>query len=507
MQDLIKLWNLGYKVKKTTGIIYSILICLFFPLYVFSGEKTPVYIEKFKIHSSDKNDEYISEGINSVLTGLISPINGIKISEEYKNEGFIISGSIVIIDNSSITSASLKYNKQILESFNKKNEKKSDILNNINDFALICKKIIENKAVNQKPQMPLNEIKPSYNETQMEILFVSNPITEEIKSISCIDINNDKKKELAWITEKKLTISSFLNNELDVISSVDIPTELTPLSLESLKIRGTEMLIANLFDDKAKNFKARLYYFDDKSKMLMEDKSFPDNYFYKSSYSVSGEKFIIARKGDNFKTSLFRGNIKILDSKDFSFKDMEIQKEFEFFPSLVTGNYTKNDGKEWVSLDSKGSITIFTSNFDKVFETDSAFGGSVTYANYETKGRDEIDSRYFFPTRLIPVLMGNGKTMLLTIKNKDGGSRLLQRLRFFKEGSISGLMWDKISFEEFFSSRIFKGWISDFQICDIDMDGRKEIIIANPQKAKSFTKNPETRIIIIPFEKSLSDNK
>jgi len=96
--------------------------------------------------------------------------------------------------------------------------------------------------------------------------------------------------------------------------------------------------------------------------------------------------------------------------------------------------------------------------------------------------------------------------MILTIKNKDGGSRLLQRLRFFTEGSISGLIWDKISLEEFFSSRIFKGWISDFQICDFDMDGKKDIIIANPQKTKGFAKNPETRIIVIPFETRPSDD-
>jgi hypothetical protein len=498
MQVFKKHWSLVNKVKKLTGIIYLILICLIFPLNVFSNEETSVYIEKFKVHSPDKNDEYLSEGINSVLTGLISPINGVKINESYEDEGFIISGSIVIIENSSITSASLKFNKQIIESFNKRSENKSDILNNINEFGLLCKKIIESKSYKtnfEKPQIQVSQqLKP-----KMDIISATSPIPDEIKSILCFDINNDNKNELALLGENKITISSLENNELSQICSIDIPIELETVSLESVIIKKTQMIIANLFDTRAKKFEAKLYSFDNNLKKLKETKNFPENYFYQSTYLNSDEKTIIAKKGDNFKTKLFREKIYIFNPDDFSFKKLKISKNFEFFPSIVSGSYTDEKSKQWITLNSKGMIELFSEKFESIFETEKIFGGSITYASYETDGRDEIDSRYFFPTRIIQVKIKNGKTMLLTIKNKDGGTRLLQRLRFFKEGSICGLAWDKISLEEFFCSRTFKGFISDFQLCDINNDGKKEIILSNPQRENGFSNNLSTRIIVIPF--------
>ncbi|MGE4520853.1 MAG: hypothetical protein AB7E04_15240, partial [Desulfobacteraceae bacterium] len=162
---------------------------------------------------------------------------------------------------------------------------------------------------------------------------------------------------------------------------------------------------------------------------------------------------------------------------------------------------TKPDSREWAFLKENGSLQFFSEDLKKLYETDSVFGGSVTFADYEKEGRDEIDSRYFFPTRLISVQTKDRKTMLLTIKNKDGGSRILQRLRFFKEGYVAGLEWDKISFEEVFKSRSFQGWISDFQLCDIDMDGKNELIIANPNKSEGLAKNPVSRIIVLPFSR------
>jgi hypothetical protein len=487
-------------VKKSAAAIFIILTCLIFPLKVFSMEKIPVFIKNFQIHSPDQADQYLSEGINSVLKAIISPVQDVYLSEEEKNEGFVISGSIIIIEDTSITSASLTHKGRILESYSKKSEKKSDILTNISEFGTLCKDIIESESDKNYDGDLEKKAEPEKIHSN-KILFSTDEIPEEIISITCALINEDKKPDIAWITEKTLTISSIEDGMFKTLAKYGLPANLSPLSLESFSRDGKGMIIANLYDNKNKNFRAALFYLNSQSKKIEKDENLPSNYFYKSTILDSGKKIIAAKQGDNFKTSLFRKGIKILNLKNLNIENFDLKKDFDFFPSIASGSFTKPDSREWAFLKENGSLQFFSEDLKKLYETDGVFGGSVTFADYEKEGRDEIDSRYFFPTRLISVQTKDRKTMLLTIKNKDGGSRILQRLRFFKEGYVAGLEWDKISFEEVFKSRSFQGWISDFQLCDIDMDGKNELIIANPNKSEGLAKNPVSRIIVLPFSR------
>jgi hypothetical protein len=488
------------KVKKSSALIIFILFCLIFPLNALTAEKISVYIDEFEIHSENTKDKYLSKGIHSVLESHISPVKGAYLNNEKDNNGFVISGSIIIIENTSITSASIVYKDQILESYNKKSETKSEILTNINEFGSICREVIEDKTTIEPEEISTYQGE-SKQIHETDILFSSRQIPDEIISIACFGPKNSNKTEIAWLTDTELNVSVFEENSLKKIAGINLPVKLTPLSLESFIKDDKTMIIVNLYDNKAKNFKSKLYSFDKNSGKLIQDDKLAASYFYKTVFLANGEKIIAAKKGDNFKTSLFQNKIKTFNTKDYSFENFNLKKDFDFFPSIAGGNFTKKDLNEWAFLKANGKLDFYSHDLKRIYISDNKFGGSVNYADYEEDGRDEIDSRYFFPTRLISVKTQNDKSMLLTIKNKDAGSRILQRLRFFSEGSISGLVWDKISFEEKFSSRVFQGWISDFQLCDINSDGKKELIIANPQRTQGLAKKPQTRIIVMPFEK------
>jgi len=487
------------KLKNLSFTLFFVLVCLIFPLNVFSMEKSLVYIEKFKIHSSEKEDQYLSEGIDSLLKSLVSSADGAVLTDSKSNEGFTISGSILIIENTSITSASLIQNKQIIESYNKKSDKKSDILNNINEVGILFKDIIESKTIKSSPakfqKQPEKKQQPD-----SEIIFLSEQIPEEIIGITIVKSDYNNTPKIGWLTKTNFNISTITDGRLETIASLEIQPNFSPLWIESFNKGGKSMFIVNLFHNRNKSFKSNLYFLKNKTKTIIKDKSFPSNYFYKSADLASGEKIIIAKQGDFLKTELFRKGIKVLNTADFSFKDFHMKKDFEFFPGIAGGNFTKPDSNEWAFLKANGVIDFYSNDLKKIYESEPEYGGSVTFADYEQKGRDEIDSRYFFPTRVISIKGENNTDLLLSIKNQDGGSRLLQRLRFFKEGYISGISWDRISFKEVFSTRIFDGWISDFQLFDINNDGKRELIIANTDKSGGLGKNPKSRIIVLPFD-------
>ncbi len=479
------------------------LAALFF-YGIANAQIKKVFIDDFKIHSGDKQDQYLAPGIHSVLETSLSSLENIKIETNKQNADFYISGSILIIGDSCVTTASLKNREKQITGFSKKSESKTEVLNHIDQFKKICiKKLsdVPEKTVHKQIEPRAEKASEKQDHKKSDILFSSRQLNEEIKGICTFDINNDSIPEIIWTGEKNLYVGNIKQGKLRIKKQYVFNKNLRILSMESFKKAGKEMIIVNTATKNRQKLKAMAFYFT-KNLNPVQDKNLPKRYLYKSFYKNDGTKEIIAKKR-GMRSNLFYGDIKLLKTdKNFSLIPFHLNKNFKFFPSFLHGNFNDPNSMQWVFL-KNGNMSLYNKNFEKIWSSASKYGGLPTYIDIKKKKKksDKYENRYFLPSRLILFHTNQNKNMIITSQNKDMGKRLLKKTRLFKTGSVKGLVWDQITFDELYKSIEFKGWVSDFTICDINMDGKKDLVVANSEKFGVINQKIKSRIIVLRFER------
>ena len=63
-------------------------------------------------------------------------------------------------------------------------------------------------------------------------------------------------------------------------------------------------------------------------------------------------------------------------------------------------------------------------------------------------------------------------------KNISSGTRVFDRVRSFDSGEIYDLAWEENTLTTNWKTKEIEGYISDFQIKDVDNDGEEEMVVA-----------------------------
>jgi TolB-like protein len=126
-------------------------------------------------------------------------------------------------------------------------------------------------------------------------------------------------------------------------------------------------------------------------------------------------------------------------------------------------------------------LNIFGGASEFLYKSDDTFGGSNIYIEAPTKAI-EVDSDYppqYINLRIIAYDTNkDGKKELILVKNVSAVGGTISRIKLFTSSEIYDLEWDGIGFLENWKTRKINGYVADYQIKDIDNDGRDEIVMA-----------------------------
>jgi hypothetical protein len=128
-------------------------------------------------------------------------------------------------------------------------------------------------------------------------------------------------------------------------------------------------------------------------------------------------------------------------------------------------NIVSADGKfSWRSRVLYGGTNNF---YDTKKKRDPAWGAQVG-----------PDWRVYIPGRIIAKdLDGDGlKEVIININHRS--SRLSERARNYEMGEICSLVWQDGYLDTHWKTRQINGYISDFQLRDVDNDGDEELVVA-----------------------------
>ena len=136
-------------------------------------------------------------------------------------------------------------------------------------------------------------------------------------------------------------------------------------------------------------------------------------------------------------------------------------------------------------LDDLERLRIVGPDGKNLWNSKERYGGGTNFYDTEKKkdlGRDRynpIPCRVYIPGRiLIRDLDGDGLNEVIINKNDTSGTRLFDRIRMFDSGEIYHLVWDDGTLTTNWKTRKIEGYISDFQVKDVDNDGEPELVVS-----------------------------
>ena len=165
---------------------------------------------------------------------------------------------------------------------------------------------------------------------------------------------------------------------------------------------------------------------------------------------------------------------------------MPFPRETKIF-SLALGNIQNKEKLNLIVLDDSDRLRMPGPDGRDVWSSRQKYGGTINF--YET--RKKFDPVYRFGSQGAPAwrvyvpgrivikdLDGDGLHEVMVNKNITSSTRFFDRVRSFDSGEIYDLAWEEGTLATNWKTKEIEGYISDFQIKDVDNDGEEELVVA-----------------------------
>ena len=87
------------------------------------------------------------------------------------------------------------------------------------------------------------------------------------------------------------------------------------------------------------------------------------------------------------------------------------------------------------------------------------------------------------------------KNEVIVVKNHDVSRGLFHRSRKYINGHFEALVWDNVGLRKQWKTRKFSGYISDYDLSDLDNDGTDELVFAVMAKSDSPIADPKSYLV------------
>jgi hypothetical protein len=150
--------------------------------------------------------------------------------------------------------------------------------------------------------------------------------------------------------------------------------------------------------------------------------------------------------------------------------------------NFAIGDLTGDDQTEIVMIDKGGNLHLMELGGETIHKTSEAYGGTLNAILTnpdapETRGPEKV--YLFIPARiLIADLDKDGRNEIIINQNRSSTGDFTERFKAYSDGKIVSLSWNGLSLNANWESQKLNGTLSDYQIKDLDHDGRADLVVA-----------------------------
>jgi len=515
---------------KVNWVAFLMIFTFLLPPFSISQPKEPsrvftVALLPFTIHS-EENLDYLREGIYDILTSRITVEGRIVVADRsaverayqqvlYEDrptrldEGvakkigmkagadFIVLGSVTKIGNYISLDArmiSITEEKPPLTAFTQ-HKGLDDVMVKIGDFSqdigmkILGRRIVAGRPDSRRPYPGQLRDGGSLERGGRDFIK-SQTFNFEIKGIDIGDVDGDKKNELVVMDSNSLYIFKYDGERMTLFQKLELEPGNTFLTLDVADVNKNgvaEIIVTNVVNDDLRSF--ILEYEEGRFKKITEKAGW---YFRVMEHPKEGLILMGQQMGSE---GIFVGPIYRMVWKKTSFErgtKMEFPSGTILFGLALVETKTKGT-LDTLILDDFSRLRLVDSRGKYVWSSSDHFGG--TSNSYDTKKKVDLTYarennpppwRVYIPGRiLVRDLDGDGVSEVIVNKNEAAAYGVFDKIRIFERGEIRALVWDENTFNTDWKTREVNGYISDFQVRDVDNDGEADLVVAlvNPSGA------------------------
>jgi TolB-like protein len=302
-----------------------------------------------------------------------------------------------------------------------------------------------------------------------------------IKGLDIGDVDGDKKNELIMMDRHTLYIFNYDGEKLKLFLKVEQGSEHNFLTLDVADVNRNgvaEIIVTSVVGDDLRSF--ILEYEEGKFKKIAENENW---YFRVLDHPKEGPMLIGQRMSSE---GLVSGPIYrfIWNKKSFERgPKMDFPRETKIF-GLTVADLRSQGTFDNVILEDSDRLSIVSADGKFSWRSRVLYGGTNNF--YETKKKRDPawgkevgpDWRVYIPGRIIAKDLDGDGLKEVIINRNHRSSRLSDRVRNFEMGEIYSLVWQEGYLDTHWKTREINGYISDFQVKDVDNDGDEELVVA-----------------------------
>lgn len=171
---------------------------------------------------------------------------------------------------------------------------------------------------------------------------------------------------------------------------------------------------------------------------------------------------------------------------------------------LTAVDVDRDGTDEYLGFDQRDYLKLYNAKGGIVWVSSDPYGRTANFFLKDFKQEfpstvDAPDPRVWLPPRIVTVdLDGDGIEEVVVCHNYEP-LKLLAQSRFFTKSAVFSLSWDGVDFMENWRTREMKGYVADYQVKDVDGDGKPELLVGLVYKRGTMD-YLKTNAALIAFE-------
>lgn len=320
----------------------------------------------------------------------------------------------------------------------------------------------------------------------------------QIKGLALGDIDGDNKTETVMIANQEVHIYRSENDRFIKIKEIAGEKYYKYLAVDVADINknGKAEIFVTCLDKSSKSLKSFVLEWNGSDFIAVANNE--NWYFRVIPRPVLGPMLVGQKMGIS---DLFMASVYELAWTGSSYKPQG--KVGTGLPENITvfgftiGDLLNTKGEVVAAFDEEERLRIYSTGGSQEWKSDDRFGGSENYIDIDFQDKEEDhESRVYLPHRLYIVdLNKDGKTELITVKNKSISGHLFRRFRHYSGAWFESLSWDGLGLAKNWHTRKVSGYICDYAIGDINNDGELELVAAIVSKRDVIGQKAKSTVI------------
>jgi len=354
------------------------------------------------------------------------------------------------------------------------------------------------------------------------VLWKTQTFKIEIKGFAIGDVDGDKINEAVFISAKEIFIYQYANRRFtkkaeiqgarsDSLIGIGVESPDTFIGVDVADINDNgvaEIFVTSLSEtNRLRSFV--LEWNGTEFKTLTEN----ENWYYRVvKESKTALPILLGQKGGF--TDAFSGPIYTLrwDNVRYVPENKHHLPNWVRVYGLTFGDVLNQGQASVLAIRENNTLSILDKDGQEAWTSSETYGGSNIYllspadmkekkAEGQLVDRSALKGLYLQQRIFVTDLDQDKKNEVIVLINHDASRGIFQRYRKYINGHFEALVWDNVGLRSQWKTRKFTGYISDYDINDLDNDGTDELVFAVTARSDSPIAEPKSYIVTWSLKK------